>query len=53
MKTKEALRGIIDTLGRNVISEKRKLNAVIADIIFDDKKMKFLLELRDCLNFIF
>jgi hypothetical protein len=45
MKTKEALRDIIDTLGRDVIAEKQKLNAVIADLIFDDKQMKFLLEL--------
>lgn len=45
MKTKEALREIIDTLGRSVIDEKQKLNAVIADLIFDDKQMQFLLEL--------
>jgi hypothetical protein len=45
MKTKEALRHIIDTLGQNVIEDKQKLIAVIADLIFDDKQMKFLLEL--------
>jgi hypothetical protein len=45
MNAKEIVREIIDTKGRDIIAHKQKLNAVIADLMLEDKRMRFLLEL--------
>jgi len=45
MNTKEALRDAIDSFGIDIIFEKQRLNALLSDLILDDKKNKHLLEL--------